>query len=245
MPGGPQQDPLGAWRGPEAHTALRQQGSGGLRGQAGDQGWSWQPLGQRGMGAWGPRLRPSSAPPRSRWPTASAPGGSTSAGSAPCAGRVWRRSASAAKVQPASRVAPPQEPGLCGPGGPAPPCGQAAGLGWEAGRWVRGVAGPLPACRGGLGGETQRSWFPSCRGRGWGSGAFLSLTTGPQMFRKVRSGEGQTQARSGGGQGRCAATRGPLTLPAPQCVSCTFTPTVCPSPAATAASATRTGTANT
>ncbi|XP_022410610.1 diacylglycerol kinase theta isoform X4 [Delphinapterus leucas] len=61
-------------------------------------------LGQRGSGAWGPgcqalgpRLRPSSAPSRSPWPTASAPGGSTSAGSAPCAERAWRRPGFAAK----------------------------------------------------------------------------------------------------------------------------------------------------
>lgn len=39
-----------------------------------------------------------------------------------------------------------------------------------------------------------------------------------------------------GGQG-CG--KRPLTLPAPQCVSCTFTPTVCPSPAATVVSATK------
>lgn len=61
------------------------------------------------------------------------------------------------------------------------------------------------------------------------------------------AGAGPTRSGDAGekGVGALGSVEKPLTLPAPQCVSCTFTPTVCPSPAATAASATWTGTGTT
>lgn len=117
----------------------------------------------------GPRLRPGSAPPRSRWPTASAPGGSTSAGSAPCAARAWRRWASVAKVPPASRVAPPQGPGLCGPGGPAPPCGQARRSGVGGGEVGAGHLRAAPCVQRWAGWRDAEKLVPIVPGSGRGA----------------------------------------------------------------------------
>lgn len=214
----------------------------------------------------GPRLRQRSAPSRSRWPTASGPGGSTSASFAGCAERAWRRLGFAVKVlpgaclvlwglSPAPLPTPPRPTGTRSllPRVAQPSLRSGVGAGefvdsrGTAGRQVPRMAGSEAGVEVGQSGGDVEMLVPTPLR---GGGLLLPRMLGPKWLKKGWPREG----RAPGGTER-PATRGlagsgwggerPLTLPAPQCVSCTFTSTVCPSPAATAASATGTGTGTT
>lgn len=102
----------GSPRGPLTAPCAHRAGGPGGAVVWGSDGGGW-----RGVG-WGLRL--CSAPSRSLWPIASAPGGFTSAGSVPCAARAWRLLHSVVKVQLTQGPAPAAQgrwpEGRCGDG---------------------------------------------------------------------------------------------------------------------------------
>ena len=228
----------GSMEGPRGTHSTPSAGLGRTEGGAGAQGWPRQRLGQRGVGP-GSQAEARLCP---QVPVAHCFGPRGLYKRRFCS--VCRKGLEALGLRCEGTASIPRGPApgawSLRPGGPAPLAvrpqvwggRRGGGCGASQGRALRAEVGWAERRR-------EAGSHPA------GVGGVPVSHHGPQTFRKVRSREGQTRARSGGWQGRWAATRGPLTLPAPQCVSCTFTPTVCPSPAATAASATRTGTANT